>query len=69
MNYAAKMTEYGSLGRLRGPGYQPKRSNLSDPALPQGPSDLAQAPKMLIFSFDQMPPIGAAHNPTSLHRK
>jgi hypothetical protein len=46
----------------RDPGRSPKRPNLSRSTRPPGPSDMARAPRMLISSSRQMPPIDAMRN-------
>jgi len=61
-NYDAKSTEGHRRGTSRDPALPPQRSNLSRSARPPGPLDLAQAPRKLIFSSRQMPPIDGFRN-------
>ena len=61
-NYAVNSIERHRRGTSRDPGRSPKRPNLSRSTRPPGPSDLARAPRMLISSSRQMPPIDAMRN-------
>ena len=54
-NYDAKSTECHRRGTPRDPALPPQRSNLSRSAQRPGPLDLAQAPRMQIFSCRSMP--------------